>query len=164
MRSTEHDIQSALFAWAELASGRHPELKLMFAIPNGGKREKRQNKKGRWFSPEAQRLKKEGVKPGIPDIFLPCARCGSHGLFVEMKAPDGKVTSEQKKMHELLRWAGYAVIVCYSLESATALIIWYLKQKLGKQKEVQPDVKAQHDPVIPRLIPGHAQNRPGLCR
>ena len=68
MRSTEHDIQSALFSWAQLQTSCYPELALMFAIPNGGKREKRQDKKGRWFSPTAQKLKKEGVKPYICPI------------------------------------------------------------------------------------------------
>jgi len=126
MRSTEHDIQSALFCWAQLQKACYPELALMFAIPNGGKREKRQDRKGRWFSPTAQKLKREGVKAGIPDIFLPCARGGSHGLFIEMKAPDGKVSPEQARVHQLLRKEGYAVIVCYSLESAITLITWYL--------------------------------------
>jgi hypothetical protein len=126
MRSTEHDIQSALFSWAQLQTACYPELALMFAIPNGGKREKRQDKKGRWFSPTAQKLKKEGVKRGIPDIFLPCARGGSHGLFIEMKAHDGKVSPEQASVHKLLWEEGYAVIVCYSLESAIMLITWYL--------------------------------------
>ena len=126
MRSTEHDIQSALFSWAQLQTACYPELALMFAIPNGGKREKQQDRKGRWFSPTAQKLKREGVKRGIPDIFLPCARGGSHGLFIEMKAPDGKVSPEQARVHQLLREEGYAVIVCYSLESAITLITWYL--------------------------------------
>ena len=126
MRTTEHDIQSALFTWAQFQTAQHPELSLMFAIPNGGKREKRQDKKGRWFSPTAQKLKKEGVKPGIPDIFLPCARGGSYGLFIEMKAPDGRVSPDQEAIHKLLREEGYAVIVSYSLESAITLITWYL--------------------------------------
>jgi len=126
MRSTEHDIQSALFAWAQLQIGQHPELGLMFAIPNGGKREKRQDKKGRWFSPTAQKLKREGVKRGIPDIFLPCARGGSNGLFIEMKAADGRVSPEQDAVHKLLREEGYAVAVCYSLDSAIMLLTWYL--------------------------------------
>ena len=126
MRSTEHDIQSALFSWAQLQTACYPELALMFAIPNGGKREKRQDKKGRWFSPTAQKLKREGVKRGIPDIFLPCARGGSHGLFIEMKALDGRVSPEQASVHKLLWEEGYAVIVCYSLESAIMLITWYL--------------------------------------
>ena len=126
MRSSEHDIQSAFFSWVQLYTTRYPELSLMFAIPNGGKRDKRRDEKGRWFSPTALKLKREGVKPGIPDVFLPCARGGFHGLFIEIKAPDGRVSPEQANIHKLLREEGYAVIVCYSLESAITLLIWYL--------------------------------------
>ncbi len=146
MRSTEHDIQSALFSWAELQKARHPELGLMFAIPNGGKREKRQDRKGRWFSPAAQKLKREGVKRGIPDIFLACGRAGSHGLFIEMKAQDGKVSPEQALIHELLRAAGYAVIVCYSLESAITLITWYLENR-ALPEEFQKSARSEALPA-----------------
>ena len=58
---SEAQEQKALFRWAELAKGGHPELGLMYATPNGGSR-----------NPiEARHLKEQGVKPGVPDIFLP---------------------------------------------------------------------------------------------
>ena len=38
-RNEEHRIQAALFEWAKYASAKHPGLKLMFAIPNGGARD-----------------------------------------------------------------------------------------------------------------------------
>ena len=37
---SEHDEQVALFEWAAMNRSRIPELKLMFAIPNGGHRHK----------------------------------------------------------------------------------------------------------------------------
>jgi len=37
---TEEAEQTALFAWAALAKNSYPELELLFAIPNGGKRDK----------------------------------------------------------------------------------------------------------------------------
>ena len=60
-RNEEHRIQAALFEWAKYASAKHPGLKLMFAIPNGGARD----------AVTGAMLKREGVKPGVPDIFLP---------------------------------------------------------------------------------------------
>ena len=39
MKLTEHRIQAGLFKWAKLASAHHPELTLLFAIPNGGARD-----------------------------------------------------------------------------------------------------------------------------
>lgn len=65
---TEHWEQVQLFEWSENL----PELKLMHAIPNGGKRDIR----------VALKLKEEGVKPGVPDIFLPLSRGGKHGLYI----------------------------------------------------------------------------------
>lgn len=56
--------QTCLFRWAALESGAHPELALLHAIPNGGK----------WSKSEAARMKAAGVKPGVPDMFLPVAR------------------------------------------------------------------------------------------
>lgn len=144
IRSTEHDIQSAFFAWVQLYTTRYPELALMFAVPNGGMRDKRQDEKGRWFSPTAVKLKREGVKPGIPDIFLPCARGGSHGLFIEMKAPDGSVSREQRRVHKQLREQGYAVGVCFSLESAITLLTWYLLDHPLSEDVQKGDRRAAH--------------------
>lgn len=57
----EVDEQRAVFEWAEYAKGKYPWLKWMHHIPNGGSRNKI----------EAVRLKAQGVKRGVPDIFLP---------------------------------------------------------------------------------------------
>ena len=35
---SEHDEQVALFDWANLQANRDPALRLLFAVPNGGKR------------------------------------------------------------------------------------------------------------------------------
>jgi hypothetical protein len=57
----EHEEQVALFEWAAWNSSKYKELELMFAIPNGGQR----------HVVVARKLKDEGVKAGVPDIFLP---------------------------------------------------------------------------------------------
>jgi hypothetical protein len=72
-RGLEDKHQIALFDWA-----RHiPDLKNMFHIPNGGKRN----------GLEAIRFKRMGVKPGVSDVFLPVAKNGYHGLWIELKTP-----------------------------------------------------------------------------
>jgi len=58
---TENQEQAALFEWARLSEKRHPELKLLHHIPNGGARDGR----------TGAVLKRTGVKPGVPDICLP---------------------------------------------------------------------------------------------
>lgn len=77
---TEAQEQTALFQWAEMMQGRIPELRLMHHIANGGTRNQI----------EAVHLKQQGVKPGIPDIFLPCARGAVSRPVYRNEAPDGR--------------------------------------------------------------------------
>ena len=94
MGPTEAQEQATLFEWAHRMEGRFPELALLHAIPNGGSRNPL----------EAVHLKQQGVKPGIPDIFLPVASGPYHGLYIEMKRrKGGRVSVEQKKMLLALR-------------------------------------------------------------
>ncbi len=90
----------------------------MFAIPNGGLRN----------ASVAAKLKAEGVKPGISDIFLPIARGVYHGLFIEMKRPKprGVPTKEQEAFFSHLDSAGYAYAVCYGWQAAVAALSRYL--------------------------------------
>lgn len=113
---TEHAHQTALFCWAALAATQHPELRLMFAIPNGGERNKI----------VAANLKAEGVKSSVPDIFLPVARAGRHGLFIELKKNGGRATPDQLKMIEALRAQGFGALVCVGWTYARDVILQYL--------------------------------------
>jgi len=113
----EHGEQVALFDWATLNERRFPELARLFAVPNGGYRDKR----------TAAKLKAEGVKPGVPDVALPAARAGYHGLYVEMKVGKNKPTEIQSAWHADLENAGYACYVCYGWESAARVIVAYLE-------------------------------------
>lgn len=116
---TEAQEQTALFQWAGMMAGKWPELQLMFAIPNGGSR-----------NPiEARHLKEQGVKPGIPDVFLPVARGGYHGLYIEMKRrKGGRVSVEQKKMILALRDQGFRAEVCEGWEQAKNVIEVYMSE------------------------------------
>ena len=81
---SEHDEQSAIFEWAALMQGAYPELGLLFAIPNGGKRDKA----------TAGKLKAEGVKAGVPDMCLPVSNGKYHGLFIELKVGENNPTDK----------------------------------------------------------------------
>lgn len=116
---TEAQEQTTLFRWAALMEGRIPELRLLHAIPNGGSRN----------PVEARHLKEQGVKAGIPDIFLPCARGGYYGLYIEMKRrKGGRVSDEQRAMIEALRAQGYKAEVCRGWEEARDTICEYLME------------------------------------
>ena len=58
MRDLEYQEQCALFQWAALNEKKYPELRLLYASANGGKRN----------IVVAAKLKKSGAKAGIPDI------------------------------------------------------------------------------------------------
>ena len=134
---SEHTEQVALFNWCKLMEGRHPQLALIFAIPNGGKR----------HIGTARKLKAEGVRSGVPDIFLACPRMPydfhdlivgdantvgfsdevKFGLFIELKAGKNKPTKNQLKWIEDLRAERYEVEVCYGFLEAKAVIENYLR-------------------------------------
>lgn len=116
---TEAQEQTALFQWAAMMEGRISELALLHSVPNGGSR----------HPIEAVHLKQQGVKPGIPDIFLPCARGPFHGLYIEMKRRQGgRVSVDQKKMLLALRAQGYKAEVCRGWEEAKNTICEYLRE------------------------------------
>ena len=117
---TEHQEQCALFEWAAWMAKQMPELHLMHAIPNGGKRDIR----------TAAMLKAEGVKPGVPDICLPVPRGGKHGLYIELKRRKGGTVSEaQQAWIRALCGQGYACTVCHGWDAARDEIMNYLRQE-----------------------------------
>ena len=82
-----------------------PELKWVHAIPNGGSRGSTKR--------EAQivggRMKAEGVKSGVSDLFVPIPRHGLFGLYIEMKRLDGGsgLSANQKEFGAFAQAQGY---------------------------------------------------------
>ncbi len=113
---TEHHEQVALFEWAARQSNMTPELKLLHAIPNGGHRHKA----------VAANMKREGVKAGVPDVFLPVARYGFHGLYIEMKFGKNAPTRSQQWWIDQLATENYKVLVCWGFDAARREIERYL--------------------------------------
>jgi hypothetical protein len=123
---SEHDEQSALFQWAEtmVTTGRIPELENLFAIPNGA-----------WMKSYtiARKMIEEGMKKGVPDVFLACpSPCGDHGLFIEMKFGKNKPTQDQNEWSDRLRNREYYYYVCWSWVEAAGRILDYLGKDRGK--------------------------------
>ena len=133
MNQFEHEQQCAVIKWRDdmVRLGIYPELALLYAIPNGGERPKRQNKRtGRWYCPSGQKLKAEGLLAGIPDLHLPVSRAGALSMYIEMKEPGkkpGKADEHQDRIHALLREQGNMVAVCNSATWAIKVIEGYMK-------------------------------------
>lgn len=94
----------------------YPDV-LIFAIPNGGKR----------GIVLAQKLKLEGVVPGVPDLCIPAWRA-----WVEMKRRKGGTLSpEQKGVIGYLESIGYTVIVARGCEDGMAKIMKIIPDEWG---------------------------------
>jgi hypothetical protein len=128
---TEHDEQAVIFRWARLQEAVYPELRMLHAIPNGGKRDKA----------VAARLRDEGVKPGVPDICLPVPRGAYHALYIELKRRAikgiqraGAPTDAQRAWQAELTIYGNKACICYGADEAIEAIKQYLSlpcRKIG---------------------------------
>ena len=137
-RRSEDSEQIYLMQWAANQMSYHrrePEwqvLDLLFHIPNGGARSKA----------EGGIFKAMGVKAGVPDLFLPapggCINIDSypeyHGLFIEMKAEDGRPTATQKQWLTALSKQGYACAVCYGADEAKEVITEYIELRFSQRE------------------------------
>lgn len=138
---SEHGEQCAVFFWSVLNRQLYPELKWMFAIPNGGGRS----------AAQGSMLKAEGVKGGVADICLPVARQELHGLYIEMKKAKGvpsDVTQDQIDFAAFVMLQGYAWRVAYGWEDAVVIISTYLG---GEGSRWTPHQIKVHERVMEKM-------------
>ena len=114
--ASESAHQRSLITWSQWNISQYPELALLYAIPNGGARDKI----------TGAILKAEGVKPGIPDLHLPVARGTWLTLYIEMKRIGGRASDNQEVVIPLLREQGHRVEICEGWEAARDVIVKYL--------------------------------------
>ena len=114
---SEHTEQVFIFQWAKLNEGTIPALRELFSIPNGAFTKTRQH---------GSKLVKEGLRAGVPDMFLACPVPGFAGLFIELKHKKGTASPAQKRWLGRLNSAGYKAVVCKGKDHAIKTIIGYL--------------------------------------
>lgn len=123
---SEHSIQSSIMLYWKLQCSKFGLNEcLLFAIPNGGRRDAITGKK----------LKDEGVRPGVPDMMLAVSQYPFNGLFIELKKVGGRLSKEQIAYLELLRSQKYYACVCYGFEDAISTITKYLTGDLPCQNK-----------------------------
>jgi hypothetical protein len=88
-------------------------LNLAFAIPNGSHR----------HIAVGRKLKREGVRAGVPDAFIPAHRVIDgkqwYGVFIEMKRQKtGRLSATQKEFIEGIEKLGYKCIVGFGWQDA----------------------------------------------
>ena len=101
----EHHIQCACVRYFALA---YPQYKgLLFAVPNGGRRDEK----------TAAKLKAEGVVAGVSDLILLKSNRHYCGLLIEMKKPKGKQSQTQKEWEQFINMLGeFKYVVCHSFD------------------------------------------------
>ncbi len=115
-KALESQIQRSIIAWAGYLQHKYPSLKWLHAIPNGGSRR----------VVEAKIMKAEGVKSGVYDLFLPAARQGYYGFYLEIKAGKNKRSDTQIEFGTFAESEGYLQRVYWDARSAEDDIAWYL--------------------------------------
>ena len=114
---TEDQEQMTVMSWAHRTKFKDGRLSdYLFHIPNGGSRN----------IIEATKLKKMGVKAGVPDLQLIVPNGEVHGLWVELKAQKGKLQPSQQIMIQRLEAQGYMCKVCFGADEAISEIKKYL--------------------------------------
>lgn len=116
-RDIEAPIQAAIVQWIRTVA---PDL-IVFHPANGGLRTKR----------EASKLKWLGVLAGVADIVI----IEEPGLlyFLEVKAPEGVMSSDQKDFRAKCRKLRVPYEVVHSInEAADALRRWGIKTRVAR--------------------------------
>ena len=93
----------------------------MFAVPNGGRRDKVTGAK----------LKAEGVLAGVADLILLKSNADYGALLIEMKTGSGKQSEVQGRWQKAIEKDGYKYVLCRSLEDFMREINAYLKEVQG---------------------------------
>ena len=123
--ANHYQEQASLIEWRDTFVGRHPDLAMLIAIPNGGYRAKR----------EAKRLREEGVQAGACDLVLLVPAGNYHGLFIELKTAGDRASAAQRRFIASANERGYRAEVCRSWVAAARLICSYL----GLPMDIAPE-------------------------
>lgn len=101
---SESQLQHACLMWFR---AQYPSLSLLlFAVPNGGKRDAR----------TGAQMKYEGAVAGVADLILLVPKKGYASLCIEMKTPKGVQSEHQRTWQRAAGKYGNRYVVCRSLE------------------------------------------------
>lgn len=109
MNQDEHKLQVAICKYLDLCGYE------FFAIPNGGLRNIK----------VAAKLKQEGVKAGVADLFVALSNGKYHGLFIEVKVGKNRQQPNQKIFEQKVVENGYQYKVVRSIDDMISVIREY---------------------------------------
>jgi VRR-NUC domain len=118
--ATKAKIPTEFYEQVRLATWLDKMEVKFYAVPNGGLRN----------YTEAVKLKRGGVKAGVPDICIPMPYGGHHGLYIELKRTvGGKVSPEQAAWLVFLNDQGHCAVCAKGFEEAKAVVEDYFGWK-----------------------------------
>jgi hypothetical protein len=115
----ESDEQSAFFDWLDIDPAMRKVSQVSMAIPNA--------RRSSWFM--GKKRKREGVRAGVPDVFIAWPHGKYHGLFIEHKVKDEKPSKVQIKRMGFFTEVGYHCVVSYSADESIEAV----KKYIGEQ-------------------------------
>jgi hypothetical protein len=112
----EDKIQAACVEWFNnnYCLNHHTPQYTIFAIPNGGRRDKR----------EAMKLRATGVRSGVSDLIVVMPEIL---LFLEAKKPGGVQSPKQKKFELVVSKLGFNYHLFYSLKQFKEIVHRYIR-------------------------------------
>jgi len=121
----EEQIQADYFDWInKVGSRQFMELEYAYHCPN---------EVGTRNRVEAIKLAKMGVRPGVPDVFIPVPKRGYHGCYIEFKAGKNETSKAQDKYIEYLEKQGYACAILHAWKTAADFTVSYLMGNITKE-------------------------------
>ena len=97
---------------------------LLFSIPNGIPLAN-QNIRTKIYN----KLKEEGLQPGVPDLFLAVGNSIYNGMFIEIKTKTDRLRKKQVDMICALEQQNYKCVVVRSVDEFIEIIDEYLRIK-----------------------------------
>lgn len=116
MKHLESQIQKECIRWFRFQVKFKNISKLLFAVPNGGKRN----------AMEAARLKDEGVTAGVSDMILLYANFDFNALCIEVKVGKGVQSDKQKDWQKVAELHGNKYVIVRSIDDFMTEIHKYL--------------------------------------
>lgn len=123
---TEDEHQERLLRWAGETAALLPALLLLFHVPNGAATTAVTTRDGRRVSLEGARMKRLGVRVGVPDLVLPVPRGPFSACFLELKRIGETVRPEQRAWIVNLRTNGNCADVRRGWRAARLFLLEYL--------------------------------------
>lgn len=120
--TSEHEEQTVIVQYIRMA---YPDV-LFWSTPNGARLVTNRADIG-IAAARMNRLKSEGLLPGVPDLIIAEARGPYHAFALEMKGEKGRTSPAQETVLEMLRARRWYCAVARGADQAIRIIDAYLQ-------------------------------------